>query len=134
MKPRDDDAALHALLDSISSDVLTPHVSDADVAAEIREQGGDPDAIGERGRNAAEALLALRRIDQPARWAALRTPKAAVSPRRQLLLTEIEAGRTDRRFADLLESRGLDAGEATEEELWEVLGLLRELRSAPSGE
>jgi hypothetical protein len=132
MKTKDEDAALRALLDSISSDVLTPHVSDDDVAAEIRREGGDPDAIGERGKNAAQALLALRRIEQPARWAALRTTKAPMSPKQQLLLAEIEAGKSDRRFAELLETRAFDADEATEDELWELLGLLRELRSKPS--
>lgn len=47
---------------SLAQDVLTDAFTDADVAAGLREAGGDPAAIGRRGANLAQELLERRRL------------------------------------------------------------------------
>jgi hypothetical protein len=61
-KPHSDDELLARLDASLAEDVLTDVFTDADVAAALREAGGDPDAIGRRGAELAKELLERRRL------------------------------------------------------------------------
>jgi hypothetical protein len=59
-KPHSDDELLARLDASLAEDVLTDVFTDADVAAALREAGGDPDAIGRRGAELAKEFWQKR--------------------------------------------------------------------------
>jgi hypothetical protein len=137
MKDKQETEALRALMQSIATDVLTSNVSDEDIEAEIREEGGDPDAVGRRGAELARELLANRRAGEQRMTvsrAAIRTARTIPNARRQLLLSEIEAGRADPRFAEVLAARRGRLDEASEDDLWALAAELKRLKGEPISE
>jgi hypothetical protein len=112
----------------------------AELDAQIRADGGDPEAIGARGARLAEELLARRkrlqwqakaRGDMNAALAKMATvPKTPALPRRDLL-DRIEAARNDARFRTPIAAafRKRTADESTDDELRRLLDEIEMLRA-----
>ncbi|MFT3693984.1 MAG: hypothetical protein QM831_12645 [Kofleriaceae bacterium] len=131
MTQRKDLLALRSLLDAIDSDVLTSSVPDDVVDDALRAEGGDPDAIAERGHRLAENLLALRRPVGHAvsSYAAIHSAKVAQSARWKLLRERVDSGRSDPRFAAVLDQRDSSLDDATEDDLWLLVDHLERLKT-----
>lgn len=144
MKKRSPEEVLHAIEEARLDDELAriARMSDADVSAEIRERGGDPEAIGARFAAVAQGLAAAQRREAWQREAAQRIEKArgvlgaARGPRRgeprvsrALLLARIETARQDPRLEGpvAMAFRKKSADESTDEELESMLSSLEDL-------
>jgi hypothetical protein len=114
-------------------------MSEEELDASIRADGGDPDAIGERGARLAEELLARRkrlrwqakaRGDMDAALAKMReAPRTPALPRAELI-ARLEAARSDPRFAAPVTAafRKRPAEESTDDELRRLLDEIEMLR------
>jgi len=113
-------------------------LSKDDLDAQIRANGGDPDAIGRRGAALAEELLARRkrlswqaeaRAAMDAERAKMATaPKTPPLPREELL-ARFEAARNDPRFPVGVHFRNRKSGELSDDELREILDEIEMLRT-----
>jgi hypothetical protein len=83
------------------------HLSSAELDAEIRADGGDPEAIGRRGAALAQKLLAERKVDWKTRAKARAAETAKkvgewpslVGLARDELLARLRAAQSDARFS-----------------------------------
>jgi hypothetical protein len=114
------------------------HLSSADLDAEIRASGGDPDAIGQRGVALAAKHLPERALDWKTRAQGRKEamdrsvgewPRFGALPRTELLAL-VRAARTDTRFSApvVMAFRKRGEEEATDEELRAVLEEIEVLR------
>lgn len=143
-KPKDEDEALRLFTESLAADIFTEHVSKAEVDQDLRDAGGDPEAIGKRGAALVQELLEKRRLDWQAQARAKQaafasraaerrnTPKPRRS--REELLTAINAYRADPAMGDAVSFsfRKRKPEESTDDELAELLDeleLLREMKT-----
>jgi hypothetical protein len=122
------------------------HLSRAELDAEIRAAGGDPDAIGRRGAALASKLLPERGLD----WKARAKARAAETIKRvgewpsfagltrTELLARLQAARTDARFSAPVVAafRKRTSDESSDDELRAILEEVEVLRrlKAPEGE
>jgi hypothetical protein len=121
-------------------------MSDAEISAAIAKDGGDPVAMGERGAALAKALIerrkrlqwqivALEALDtakeEAKRALAVDAVRRAKMSRVELA-AEIESAREEG-FLEGLAARRREAGEATEDELRDLLEQIVMLRSASKG-
>jgi hypothetical protein len=132
-RKRSDLELLKALRDSeIDDDVAeVMAMSEAELDAYIRENGGDPDAIGAAGEAVAKSMHARRERDAPlhAKIDAFRALAAEQRARprptlsRAELLARLEAARHDARFEAPVTTLFRDKSPAasTDEELWTLL-------------
>ncbi len=121
-------------------------MSDAEISAEIAKDGGDPVAMGACGAAFAKELIekrkrlqwqivaleALDNADDEAKRALAVDAERRAKMSRSELVAEIERGQEEG-FAVGLAARKLRPGEATEEELRELLDQIVILRSAAKG-
>ncbi len=122
------------ILDQLEADAeldRVKHLTPAEVAAEVRADGGNPEAIGARGAALAKKLLAERALDWKARAGARKDamdssigqwPSFATMPRDEML-ARVRAARSDARFSAPIVSafRKRDEGDVTDEELRALL-------------
>jgi hypothetical protein len=144
MKPKTD----KQLWDSLQADAeleRIKHLSVEALEAEVRADGGDPDAIGRRGAALAKERLAERGLDWKARAkdrAAETTRRAGAWPSfgqipRAELRARIDAARADARFSAPVVAafRKRSAEAATDDELralLEEIEVLRRLHGEPT--
>jgi hypothetical protein len=114
------------------------HLSPAEVDAELRAAGGDPDAIGRRGAAHAAKHLPERALDGKSRAKARQDamdrtvgewPRLGALPRAELL-ARVRAARADTQFAApvVMAFRKRAEEEATDDELRAVLEEIEVLR------
>jgi hypothetical protein len=140
-KPRDAVALWKAIQDSAVADEIDEIVSmsDAELDAEIKANGGDPAAIRARGQALANTLFARRarnawHDDAGAKLDAFRRDAAASRTKELLpraeLLRRLEAARSDPRFATPVAAlfRQKSAAASTDEELQALLDQIELLR------
>jgi len=142
--PKDEDDALRLFTESLAAEVLSDRVTPAEVDQDLRDAGGDPDAIGQRGAALVQALLEKRRLawqdaareKQEAFRARAAARKAAPRPRqtREEMLATINAYRGDSTIASALtvSFRKRKPEESSDDELAELLDeieLLRDMKA-----
>lgn len=77
-KPKDEVEALRLFTESLAAESVTEQASIADVDQDLRDAGGDPEAIGMRGAALVQELLEKRRLDWQVQ---ARAKQAALSER-----------------------------------------------------
>jgi len=140
-KPKDEDEALRLFTESLAAEIFTERVSKSEVDQDLRDAGGDPDAIGKRGAALVQELLEARRLDwqtqarakQAALAARLADRRTAPRPRRSRdqMLTAINAHRTNPAMgaAVSISFRKRKPEESTDDELAELLDELELLHA-----
>jgi hypothetical protein len=144
-KPRPDSEIVDQLEADAELDRIK-HLTPDEVAAEIRADGGDPEAIATRGAALANKLLAERALDWKARAAARKGemdtsigewPSFATMPREEMLKL-VRAADADPRFSGPVVSAFRKRGEedVTDEELRALLEAIEVIRRTlpPKGE
>lgn len=138
-QPKDEDEALRLFTESLASEIFTDHVSKAEVDQDLRDAGGDPEAIGKRGVALVQELLEKRRLnwqnEARAKQASFASRAAerrnAPRPRRSRdeMLEAISAYRTDPVMGNAVSVsfRKRKPEESTEGELAELLDELEML-------
>lgn len=142
--PKDEDDALRLFTESLAAEVFTDHVSKAEVDQDLRDAGGDPDAIGKRGAALVQELLEKRRLQWQTEARAKQTEfasrvaerRSAPKPRRSRdqVLAAINAYRADPAMSNAVSFsfRKRKPEESTEDELAELLDeleLLHEMKT-----
>lgn len=136
-KPRTDATVLDQL-DADAELARIKHLTPDELAAEVRADGGDPDAIGARGGALAKRLLAERALHWKTRADGRRDamdksigswPTFAAMPRAELL-ARVHAARNDARFTEPVVAAFRKRGEDdfTDDELRALLEELEVLR------
>jgi len=114
------------------------HLTPAEVTAEIRADGGDPEAIGARGAALAKRLLAERALDWKARAGARKDeleksigewPSFATMPRDEML-ARVRAANADPRLSGPIVAAFRKRGEeeVTDDELRALLEAIEVIR------
>jgi len=137
-KDKKDVVTLQKLQEDVASDVLTDAVSEMDVDRELREAGGDPDAITRRGLAVVEEMLERRRLAwQGAAAEKLKTVRSkSVGTRsnpqlsKAQLIERINALRSDSKLGAPIEAafRKRKPEESTIDELTQLLDEMEMLR------
>jgi hypothetical protein len=138
-KPNNQADALRLLQESIATDALNEGMTIAEVDRELREAGGDPVAIAQRGEKLVQQLLEARRLawQEAARKrldaarSRMGTRKARSPMSRDELLKQIDNLRTDPTLGAPATAafRKRKPEESTVEELVELLDELEALRA-----
>jgi hypothetical protein len=138
-KPMTPDDTLLLFKESLDGDILTDAMTDAEVDQELRDAGGDPDAIARDGKAFVAQLLERRRLAwQDAARKKIEAQRAALQPgtvprgtrTRPELLAAIQAARTDPRVggAAAMTFHKRKPEEASTDELEEMLEEFEMLR------
>jgi hypothetical protein len=126
-KKKRSSAEILAAIDAIADDVLDPDYPKELLDEELREAGGDPEAIGKRGADLAAKLLVARREALRGEMIAnvqpladrLHAARAKPAPSRQEMRDRIRRAEADPRYAGQIAvaARGRRPDEPTDEEL-----------------